>query len=292
MVSTASKREHAGPSESGVVDLVAAGGRVRGKGHQTLALLAASRLDDQDGLVARQAPGRGHERARVFDVFEIEHHGARLGVGREVVQQGGEIQVEFLAQGNGHGKPDAALAGPVQHRGEQRGRLADEGDLAGHGVHVRQAGVDAHMRVDQAAASRAEQAHPVLARRTEDGLVQHPVRVRIELPEALGHDHGPACAAAAEMQNPVRYGRGLAADDRQVRGQGQGVHFTVDVQTHDLVQAFVHGNDRADELALQQVPHDHGAGFAGLFAGPDHCNGGGLEDGVEAFQCSHLSRVA
>ena len=51
------------------------------------------------------------------------------GVAREVVEQVAEVDVGALAERDHVREADAARLGPVEHRGDERARLRDEGDL-------------------------------------------------------------------------------------------------------------------------------------------------------------------
>jgi hypothetical protein len=85
--------QHASAPEGSVVDRIDAGqcaGMRRGRlgGERT-----ATRLDDDDRLVARRRTRRGHELARLADRLHVEQDCAGVGITAEVIEQVTEIDV-------------------------------------------------------------------------------------------------------------------------------------------------------------------------------------------------------
>ncbi|VTR69452.1 hypothetical protein DESC_740191 [Desulfosarcina cetonica] len=130
------------PLEGRLVNRVAAGHGAGVGGGRHGAFPIAAGLDHDDRLDAGRRAGRGHELARMGDRFDVEQDGARMVVGTQVVQHVAEIDIGHVAQGDQMGKADAPVGGPVDHRGEQGAGLGHEGQSAGQGLHVDEAGVE------------------------------------------------------------------------------------------------------------------------------------------------------
>ena len=107
---------------------------------------APAGLDHDHRLVARCGPRRRHELARRLDRFGVQQDGARARLAAQLVEQVAEVDVGAVAQRDEVREADAAPVGPVQHRGGQRARLRDEGQLARQRIAGREAGVQAEAR--------------------------------------------------------------------------------------------------------------------------------------------------
>ena len=150
-------------------------------------------------------------------------------------------------------KPMPRAAGPVEHGGDQRARLRDEGQLAGQRVGVREAGVQPDVRRQQAEAVGPEDAQQVRPRGVEHGLLLRGVEPGGE------HDRG-ARAARAELRRSAR-ARVAGGVQITARSGASGRLGDVGVDRHavELRVLRVDRPERAGEAAVAQVAPDRGA---------------------------------
>ena len=147
--------QQAGAAEHRVIDRVVsrqrAGVRVRG----LRAFRHPARLDHDDRLGARRDARRRQELARIRDRLDVEQDGPHLRLQRQVVEHVAEIDIRHVAERHHVGKADAARRRPVQHRGDDRARLRDEGEVAGQRVDMREARIQPGIRHQHADHVRA-----------------------------------------------------------------------------------------------------------------------------------------
>ena len=163
--------QHPGAAEHGLVDRIGPGHRARVRGRGARALGVATRLDDDGGFHPGGGPGRGHELAGRGHRLDVEQDGAGLGIAREVVEQIPEIHIRHVPQGDEVREADAALLGPVHHRGDDGPRLRDEGDGALRRVEMGEARVEPDPRDQDTEAIRADDAQEMGPRGIEQGLL-------------------------------------------------------------------------------------------------------------------------
>ena len=104
--------QHTGAAERGLVGGIGARQRARVRQRRLGAARAAARLDHNDRLGARGAPGRRHELRRVGDRLHVEQDGAAVRVACQVVEQIAEIDVGHVAQRDDVREADVARRAP------------------------------------------------------------------------------------------------------------------------------------------------------------------------------------
>gem|GEM_PF-5229095 len=246
-----------------------------------VARLHRAGLEHQDGLVAGAGPGRGHEPPGVGDGFDVEQDGAGGRVRAQVVETGGEIGIELVAQRDEVGEADIVGLGPVEDGGEQAVGLGDEGRATRAGRGLGQARVQAVAGHDEPEAAGSEQAHPTPPGRGQGVGGQGLLPPGLGAGQAGGEQDGAARPARAQAIEGLGHGFGLLADHGQVRRQRQVLDGFVGQHAVDGLELRGDGHDRPQELAREQVAHDDGAGVLGLVRGPDDGNGLWPEEGVE-----------
>ena len=185
------------------------------RGGRALTLLRTTSFNHDHRLVARRSARRRHELARRFDRLDVQQDGARSWVAGQVVQHVAEVHVGVLAQRDEVREADGSGARPVEHRGHQRARLRNEGQLAGRGIGVREAGIQADVRRQQADAVGAQDAQQVRA-----GGVQHGFLLRRVQPGS--QYHRGARSECAQLADQARHRRWRRADHGQL-GNGRQV---------------------------------------------------------------------
>ena len=190
------------------------------------------------------------------------------------VQQVAEVHVGVLTQRDAVRKADAAPGRPVEHGGDQRAGLRHEGQGAGAGVHVREAGVQADVRRQQAQAVGPQDAQQVAPGGIEHGRLGGSV-------QPGGQHHGGARAAHAQGLDQPRYAGRWGADHGQVRRLRQGRHVgKADVVPQTLAPG-VHRPARAREGRLPDVAPDGGPHAAGAVGRAEDGHAAGGEKLVE-----------
>jgi hypothetical protein len=278
-----STRSMPGATDRSFEDHVGAGerARVRRRGLQSIAGPAG--LDDHHRLVSSRGASRRHELPRRLDRFDVEQDRARVRVAGEMVEQITEVDVGALAERDHVRKADAPRMCPVEDRGHQRSGLRDKGHVAGQGVDVGEAGIQADPRRQQAQAVGAEHAEQVRPCRIQCGLLLHRA-------QASGHDDGGTRAEPAQIADQVRDGCRRRADHRQVRHLREVGDAPGQV---DAVQGRVLGIDAEDGAGegpgTQVAPHG-GADAAGPAGCTDDDDRPRLEKPVEMAD-AHGGRI-
>ena len=266
--------QHARAGDGGVVHLVRASQRPRVRGRGAAALFAAAGLHGDHRLVARGRAGGRHELARIVDRFDVQQDGARLRVVGQVVQHVAEVHVGVFAQRNEVRKADVARLGPVQHGGDQRARLRDEGQLPGPRRDVRKACVQPGVRRQQAHAVGAQDAHQARA-----GDVQHGLLLLGR--QARGDDHHRLGAALGQLAHQLDHGGRRCADHGQLGRFGQLVHAGVAAAAVQLFVLRVHRVDRSAKAAGAHVAPQRAADRVGPAGRADHGDGLGLKQRIK-----------
>ena len=178
--------------------------------------LAASALQDQDGLGLRGAAGRAHELARVAEALHVEQDHMGLGVASEMIQQVADIDIQGVAQGHHVGESQPVGRGPVEGgRGHGAG-LRDQGDGAGRRHRPGETRVDPRGWRQHAEAVRTDDAQEVRTRGVQDRLPPDNARFVVAF-EAGADDHRRAATAPPKLGDQPRHGRCGCGDDGQVR---------------------------------------------------------------------------
>lgn len=134
--------------------------------------------------------------------ISLEQGRARMRIGGEV-EHVAEIGIDHLAERDDLRKADAARRRPIEHRRDHGTRLADEGDVAGRPRKMREAGVQADPRHNDADAIRADEAQQVGPGRVERRLPQRASGIAF-LAEPGGNEDCRLCAALAEPTDEGR----------------------------------------------------------------------------------------
>ena len=266
--------QHAGAADRGVVDQVGAGERAGVRGRGGLALRRAAGLDDEHRLVARRRARGRHELARLLDRLDVEQDRARARVARQPVEHVAEIDVGMLAERDEVREADAAAARPVEHRGDERARLRDEGQAAGFDIRVREARVQLRMRRQQAEVVGAEDTQQVRPRGVEHGLLLRGV-------EARGEHDRRARAALAKRGDEAGHGSRRRRDHRQLGRGRQAGHVGITRLAVELLVLRVHRPARAGEAAVTQVAPDRRADAVRPNTGADQGYRRRIEQGIE-----------
>ena len=281
--------QHPGAAEHGLVDRIGAGHRARVRGRGARALGVATRLDDDGGFHPGGGPGRRHEFAGRGHRLDVEQDGAGVGIAREVVEQIPEIHIRHVPQGDEVREADAALLGPVHHRGDDGPRLRDEGDGALRRIEMGEARVEPDPRDQDTEAVRADDAQETGPRGIEQCLLALSTGGLLGFSETGGDDDcGPRALPPERLYNP-RHGVGRGTDDRKVRHQRQGLDGGISEHPLDGLVFGIHGHDGPVESTLEEVPGEHRPDGPGPFAGADERHGSGLKG---EFQVANAHREA
>ncbi len=152
-----------------------------------------------------------------MDRFHIQQDRPRARIAAQVVENVAEIRIQRVAHGDEMGKTDAPRPRPIQHGGAHGARLAGEGDVAGQGGQVGEAGVKPDPRHQQAETVGAQQAHAVSPRHRQDLGLCRAAAAGCRRGAKPGRQHdGGAGAVLAQIVDDLRHGAGRCADDRQV----------------------------------------------------------------------------
>ena len=192
----------------------------------------------------------------------------------------------MFAEGHQARKADAARLGPVEHGGQQRAGLCDEGQVAGQRGGVRKAGVEPELGRHEPDAVGAEDAQQVRPRSVEHGLDSG-------LVQAGGKYHGGACASGGDLGNQPGHRGRWRADHGQAGGRGQVCGAGKARQAIDLFMVGVDGVHGATKGAAAQVAQHRGSHAAGAWRGAEDGHGIGIEQVIEvadAHRCN-VTRV-
>ena len=173
-------------------------------------------------------------------------------------------------------KPMPAALGPVEHGGDQRAGLRDEGDVAGQRVGVREAGVEADVRASAAPMQFGpEHAQQVRPRRVE----RRPASARRSSPAVMTITaRVPSAPSSADQPGDGRGGVHRTARSGAVGRSAVRANTGYAVERRVL---RIHGIDRAREAAGAQVAPDRRADAAGSVRGADDGDRRRLEQAVE-----------
>ncbi len=219
------------------------------------------RLHHDHRLVARRGPGGRHELARRLHRLHVEQDGAGARVAREVVEHVAEVDVGAAPERDHVREAHLPAPRPVEHGGDEAGRLRDEG----HGAGV------APMWAALAFRPRCGVSRPMLSgpsRRSSDG--------------PGGVERGSACAGCrgrgSAPRRPACRGRPAGRPPRARCGGGcrsgevgrlrQLVDAVDDRVALEVVVLRVHREQPALEAAGPQVGPGDGAGAVGPGARP------------------------
>ena len=136
-------------------------------------------------------------------------------LGREIVEHVAEIDIGHVAERDDMREADAARRRPIEHRGDHRAGLADEGDVARRRREMRKARVEPDAGHDDADAVRPDEAQQMRPRGVEHGLLQRAARFAQFAEPGGDHDSGPG-AARAEFGDEARHRVGRRGDDREI----------------------------------------------------------------------------
>jgi len=125
--------QHAGAPEGRVIDRIRAGERAGVGGDRSGAHRKAAGLHDDHRLAAGGDSRRRHEFSRRGDRFDIKQDRAGILVGRQEIEHVADIDVRHLAERHEIGKADLPGTRPVDHRGQDRAGLRQEGKRSGSG---------------------------------------------------------------------------------------------------------------------------------------------------------------
>ena len=156
--------QHAGAAEGGVVDR-----RRRPPSAPVCEATAPAAAGWRPALMTTTGFRRAAARAADMNfracvtALDVEQDAAHLGFAGQVIQHIAEVDVAHVAQRDDVGEADAARRRPVEHRGDDGARLGDEGEMAGLGLDMGEAGVQADRRRHDAQAVGADDAQPVAA---------------------------------------------------------------------------------------------------------------------------------
>jgi hypothetical protein len=235
-------------------------------------------------LVARGGARGRHELARRVDRFDVQQHGTGVGVAGEHVKQIAEVHIDVLAQRYQLRKPDAPRACPIEHRGDERARLRDEGDVAGDRIGVGKGGVQAQPRRHQADAVGAEQ----------------PQQVRPGCRQGLGllcggeagrHHDGRAGADGAEFGDQPRHRLGWCAQHREIGHRRQIGGSRIDAFAAERGVLRIHRIQRTLERARTQVSPHRAAHPAGAGGCAEHRHGAGFQQTLQVSDAQVNSRA-
>ncbi len=251
-------------------------GRVAGGG--------AAALDHDDGLATGDAPGQPGELARVSERLQVEQDHLGGVVLLPVLQQVVARDVGPVAGRDERRDAHAALRHPLQERGAERARLAEEAHPppARHGGGEGGVEPDGGVGVGDAEAVGAHDAQAVGAGDAGQ-LVLAGASFRARLTEP-GGDHDQAVHALLRaLLDDVDHAFGRHRDDGQVDLAVDGAHARVRPHARHRPHLPVHGVDGAGEVGGQEVAQ-HGLAHAARLArgADDRDRTGGEQPGDRA----------
>ena len=175
-----------GPAKRRVINGVGAGERSGVGARGGCALRVPAGLDDDDRFCPGRGAGRGHEFRGVLNGLDVEQDRSGRAVGREVVEQIAEIDVDLISERYDRGKTQSAPRGPLDQARGNRAGLRNQRKVARMRHVCGETCIQPGSRCLDAQAIRPKQAHAVQARRLQC-LVGERVPT---LPETRGHDDG------------------------------------------------------------------------------------------------------
>ncbi|MCI1747090.1 MAG: hypothetical protein LKI24_02660 [Acidipropionibacterium sp.] len=187
----------------------------------------------------------------------------------QVVEDGGQLDVGGVSEGDQFGEADPLADRPFDDRCGERAGLGDQGD-ASRDRHVGgEGGVEPAAGDLEAQAVRADQAHPRLPADLDDAVLHGPA-LGADLAESGGHADDALDAGLGALLDDVEDADRRHAQDRQVGCLGSLVDAR---EGGDAADRLVLGVDRVDhpvEVSVQQVPDHHVAQVGGLGARSDN----------------------
>lgn len=278
---------HASPAQ-GSVEYIVRSHQSAGVGEGGLATnRVAADLDQEHRLDARRRPQSAHEAARMADALDVEKNVLCLGVGSQVVQQLAEMHVRRTAKGNHAGEPDVVGLGPVENRRAQRARLRNQADRAAIGATIGEGGVQADLRPHDSQTVGADQTDAVAT-----GAFQRGALERGALGAGFGkacrnHDGGADTRAAAGFHD-LGDRLWLRGDDRQIEPLRNVFDRRIAHQAMDLLVLGIDREQLALETRVEHVSNQHGTDGALTFAGSDHGDRPGFEEGRKVMFFLHI----
>lgn len=137
--------QQASPMERGIMRRVAGhdqGGMRQGRPRR----LQARRPQHQHRLEPRGSARRREKARGVSDVVDRKQDRTRRGIGAEMIEAVGDIDIGTFAKDDGARKPDPAPGGPGQDSGRHGIGLRDEGERTRGQMHRNRSGVQAEAR--------------------------------------------------------------------------------------------------------------------------------------------------
>ena len=267
-------QHHAGVAAGGGEGRIAARqARGVGKGRGGPAI-AAPGLDRQQRFARRlRAPRRLDKAPAVLDPFDVGADHVRRRIVHQKIEEIAELEIGLIADRKAVREADAAGLRPVEERGHQRPRLADQADPPGRkpiDVERRRGAQHEMVRgADQAQAVRPEQTHAVAAGRRHDPGLQ-PGALGPGVGEFRGDDDGrlrsgPRALAHRRLDVIARH-----RHHGQVGRPRRGADLWI---AADARQGFAPAVDRIDLAAKsvsEQQVEQSSAELAQIVGGADH----------------------
>ncbi len=242
------------------------------------ALGVASRLENDDRLVAGESARRAHEPPSVPDVLHVDQDAARLLVFSQVVDEVREVDVDHAAHRGEHREPDVRAHRPVEHARAEGAALRDQSDVPGLGLDGEKRCVEPHGGADDAQAVGSHDAHRAVLEDVADPLLELGARGP-RLREARRDDDGAAHARRGALCQHVGDGRCRRRDHREIDGAGNLADSRVGRQAEDRRVLGVDRVDRAPGRS-HRVLHDRSADGSFGLRGTDDGDRAGVEQRV------------
>ena len=211
------------------------------------------------------------------DRFDVQKNRARCLIVGEEIERIAEVDVGHATQRQQMREADTSRVSPVEHGGQQRARLGDEGDRSGARRQVREAGIDAAARHQNADTVRTDDAQQVGLRGSQHLLLQRGTAAIREFGETGRDHHRSAGTACTEFVDQGRHRRRRRRDDRQV-GRARQIPDRVECgYAEDRIAMRIDGQDRSFEASAEEVLEHLAADRCVPFRRADQLDGARLE---------------
>ena len=218
------------------------------------------------------------------DVLEVHADDLGLGVVTEVAQQVDLVHVGLVAEADELRESEVVQVRVVQHRGADRARLGDEGQVAAPGNLQSEGGVHRDIRgsIDDAQAVRTDQRDAVLLHLLLDRILDLGA-FRPDLLETGGDGQDRLHALLGRLVDHTRdelrrndqHGHLDVTFDRGEAGVG--------LDAMDVIRLVVHRVDRALESTLEEVQEDVVSDGSGAAGGAHHSDRSGAKQRLDVL---------
>ena len=172
------------------------------------------------------------------DAFRVKQDSPGLRIRGEIIEHIAEIDIGHIAERDNLRKADAARRRPVEHRGDHRARLTDQGDVSRRCGQVREGRVEPDSGHHDADAVRAQNPQEVRLCHIKRGLLQD-AAVLAKLAKTGGNNDGGARPPLRQLAYQRWHGLGRRGDDREIGRLRQTCDSRINAQPFDRLVIWV-----------------------------------------------------